>query len=378
MIHITPMRKRNQKVFVMMSGGVDSSVAAALLQRDGFRVIGVYMKCWEPEFTPACTSTDDERSARLAAAHLGIPFYSWNFVEEYRMRVGEYMFDGYRKGITPNPDVMCNREIKFGLFFEKAMRLGADFVATGHYARVRRMSFNEQVPVQLLAGADKDKDQSYFLSLIRPTVLDRVLFPIGEYTKREVRELARRFRLPNAERKSSQGICFVGKVKFRDFLSRYLPSVPGNILDTKGKVVGTHRGLAYYTIGQRQGIGLPGGPWYVAGKDIATNTLLVTNDEKDLEAREIVLKDINWFLPPSEKKISGQARIRYRQPLGNATLEMEDEKSWKIRFEIPQRAATPGQIAAFYQGDILYGGGIIEKALPSSMLHTPFLEKVAV
>src|SRR3989338_7611787 len=199
---IRNMKGKKLKVFVGMSGGVDSSVAAALLERDGFDVVGVYMKCWQEGET--CTSQDDERSARLAASHLGIPFYAWNFLKEYKERVVDYMLKGYSEGVTPNPDMMCNKEIKFGLFFEKARKLGASKVATGHYARIRGG--------RLLEGKDKNKDQSYFLSFIKLEVLSRVLFPVGEYTKPQVRKLARKFGLPNAERKDSQGICFVGKV----------------------------------------------------------------------------------------------------------------------------------------------------------------------
>ena len=211
------MNKKKRKVFIGMSGGVDSSVAAALLKKVGFHVVGVYLKCWTEG--PSCTTKEDERSARLAAQHLGIPFYVWNFIDQYRKEVVEYMLKGYEAGVTPNPDIMCNREIKFGLFFEKAMNLGADYVATGHYARVRKKSTG----YTLLKGKDPEKDQSYFLAMIDPQVLEKTLFPIGEYTKSQVRAFARKLGLPNADRKDSQGICFVGRVEIGDFLRLHIP-----------------------------------------------------------------------------------------------------------------------------------------------------------
>src|SRR3989344_6595657 len=218
------MPRKKAKIFVAMSGGVDSSVAAALLKKAGFLpagrqvdVVGVHMKCWSSELSRECTATEDEHSARMAGAYLGIPFYVWNFVAEYKRRVVDYMLQGYEQGLTPNPDIMCNKEIKFGLFYERAMKLGADYVATGHYARIARPRSLLEAP-RLLQGVDKEKDQSYFLSFIKSEVLGKVLFPIGNYTKPQVRALARKFGLPNAERKDSQGICFVGEVAIDDFL----------------------------------------------------------------------------------------------------------------------------------------------------------------
>src|SRR3989338_4332849 len=263
------MPKKKEKVFVAMSGGVDSSVSAALLKRDGFDAVGVYMKCWQDG--EACTYQDDEISARLAASHRSIPFYTWNFLKEYKERVVDYMLKGYADGVTPNPDMMCNKEIKFGLFFEKARKLGVDRVATGHYARIQEG--------RLLEGKDKNKDQSYFLSFIKPEVLPYILFPIGEYAKPQVREFARKFGLPNAERKDSQGICFVGKVDVSDFLKHYIAQRPGEIVDVAGHALGTHEGVMYYTIGQRSGLGLSGGPYYVANKDLAQNRLVGAKDE---------------------------------------------------------------------------------------------------
>ncbi len=354
------MPKKKEKIFVAMSGGVDSSVAAALLKRDGFHVVGVYMKCWQEG--QACTSQDDERSARLAADHLGIPFYTWNFLKEYREKVVDYMLKGYAEGVTPNPDMMCNKEIKFGLFFEKARRLGADYIATGHYARLRREIRNPKSAIRILEAVDKNKDQSYFLSFIKPEVLSRVLFPVGEYTKPQVRELARKFGLPNAERKDSQGICFVGKVDVADFLKQYIAPRKGEIVDMAGKVLGVHEGAAYYTIGQRSGLRLSGGPWYVEGKDIKENRVVVSKEEKDLYSKELLVKDINWisFLPGSDQ-FTVSARIRYRQDAVPATIfPLEKGKSVRLVFENPQRAITPGQFAVLYQGDTLLAGGVID------------------
>lgn len=335
-----------------MSGGVDSSVAAALLKKAGFEVIGMFMKCWSAELSPACTSKEDERMARLAAAHLNIPFYAVNFIDEYKKRVVDYLLDGYRKGITPNPDAMCNKEIKFGLFFEKAMQLGAAYVATGHYARIKEG--------KLLEAMDKEKDQSYFLSFVNQDVLSRVLFPIGEYTKPQVRELARKFGLPNAERKDSQGICFVGEVDVTDFLKQYLPAKQGNIVDAEGAVLGTHEGAQYYTIGQRKGIGLGGGPYYVIEKDVDRNVLLVSKDEDGLYRKELMLRDMNWLSEDTQRdSVSVDARIRYRQQLAPAQLTKMGENAYKLTFQDPQRAVTSGQVAALYQDAQLIAGGVI-------------------
>lgn len=343
------MRK---KVIVAMSGGVDSSVSAALLKKAGFEIVGIFMKCWSAELSPACTSTEDERMARLAASHLNIPFYAVNFIDEYKKRVVDYLLEGYRKGITPNPDAMCNKEIKFGLFFEKAMQLGAAYVATGHYARVQ--------DGKLLEAVDKEKDQSYFLSFVNQDVLSRVLFPIGEYTKPQVRELARKFGLPNAERKDSQGICFVGEVDVVDFLKQYLPAKQGNIVDAEGAVLGTHEGAQYYTIGQRKGIGLGGGPYYVIEKDVDRNVLLVSKDEEGLYRKELMLRDMNWLSENTEEgSVSVDARIRYRQQLAPAQLTKMGKNTYKLTFQDPQRAVTPGQVAALYQDAQLIAGGVI-------------------
>ena len=347
------MPKKKRKVFVGMSGGVDSSVAAALLKRAGFDVIGIYMKCWTEG--SSCTTQEDERSARLAALHLKIPLYVWNFVDQYKEKVVEYMLKGYEAGITPNPDIMCNREIKFGLFFKKAMELRADYVATGHYARVEKKG----IRYALLKGKDFDKDQSYFLAMINPEILQSILFPIGEYTKTQVRAFAKKIALPNAERKDSQGICFVGKVEIGDFLRLHIPQKQGSILNTKGEMLGQHDGAHYYTVGQSQRLKLAGGPYYVVEKNIAANTLQVTKEEKDIMTGELLVKNMNWFVPCKEGINSVSAKFRYRQEDVPVTVQELEDGSVRVTSEVLQRAITPGQFAVFYNGDELLGGGVI-------------------
>ena len=340
-------------MFVAMSGGVDSSVAAALLKKGGFDVVGIYMKCWTEG--PSCTTQEDERSARLAALHLKIPLYVWNFIDRYKEKVVEYMLQGYQEGITPNPDIMCNREIKFGLFFKKAMALGADYVATGHYARITKKSTG----YALLKGKDPKKDQSYFLAMINPKVLQSTLFPIGEYEKSQVRAFARKIGLSNADRKDSQGICFVGKVEIGDFLRLHIPQKTGAIVNAAGEVLGQHDGAHYYTVGQRQGLKLAGGPYYVVQKNSAANTLQVTKEEQDIMTGELLVKNMNWFLPLQEKNDSVLAKFRYRQEDVPVTIKELEDGSIKVIPEVLQRAITPGQFAVFYQGDELLGGGVI-------------------
>jgi len=367
------VQNKKQKVYVAMSGGVDSSVAAALLKQRGFRVVGVYMKCWiaDDPLYKGCTALDDERSARLAASHLGISFYTWNFIKEYRQKVVEYMLEGYKNGITPNPDIMCNKEIKFGLFFEKAMKLGADYIATGHYARLWREIRNslptgdlpkgEKSEIRILQAKDKNKDQSYFLSCIKPDVLDRVLFPVGDYTKPEVRMLAKKFGLPNAERKESQGVCFIGKVDFGEFLKTHIPQKEGNIVDKEGNILGRHQGVFLYTLGQRQGIGLSGGPFYVVEKNLRENVLIVSKDERDLLLQELSVKNVNWFSNVKEGvPLEVETRIRYRQAPATSTVSIDSSgKRCTLVFKEPQRAVTPGQLAVFYQGEQMLAGGVI-------------------
>ncbi len=373
-------------VFVGMSGGVDSSVAAALLKERGFNVVGVHLKCWNID---GCAAQDAE-DARRAAETLGIPFYVFDFEKEYRDRVVQYMVDGYQKGITPNPDVMCNQEIKFGLFYERAMELGADYVATGHYVRLRAVK-NGKLKVKsfaLYTAKDKDKDQSYFLWTLTQKQLAHCLFPLGDLIKKtEVRRLAKKYKLPNAEKKDSQGICFLGQVSLPEFLSDFIPRRKGVIVNSAGEKVGEHQGAYYYTIGQRRGLGVGGSPvpLYVADKNIKNNTItLAPEGDSSLYQSKVSLSDVNFIDSSLESKkvksgISVYARVRYRQPLCRATLSfvrprqslsasgrVRSSKSASaciLRFAQKQKFVAPGQSAVFYdaQGRML-GGGIIKTA----------------
>ncbi len=343
------------KVFVGMSGGVDSSVTAALLQEQGYDVTGVYMKNWSQDLPGMiCPWKEDYQDAKRVAVHLGIPFKLYDFEKEYRQKVVDYMVREYQAGRTPNPDIMCNQEVKFKLFLETALEDGADMIATGHYARVR--------DGQLLAGIDANKDQSYFLYRVTEAALKRSLMPIGEYEKPQVRELARKFGLSTAEKKDSQGICFVGKVGIKDFLTAELGEQPhGAIIDQQGRVVGEHDGALFYTIGQRHGLSVGGGlPYYVTGKDMAKNEVYVTRDLQDehLWKKELMLTDLHWInAAPDAGKTYG-IRTRYRAPLvpgkvmvggTTATLTLREEA----------RAVTPGQSVVMYEGERVAGGGIV-------------------
>ena len=402
-----------------MSGGVDSSVAALLLRDAGYDVTGVFMRCYNLDGCAERDATD----ARRVAAHLNIPFYVFNFEKEYKQRVVEYMVEGYKRGITPNPDVMCNKEIKFGLFLEKALSLGADYVATGHYVKLRRHSlsrtgrssapaaeadlrsrsrgsFGDQARessesfsqenaglLNLFEAKDKNKDQSYFLWTLVQDQLKHCLFPIGDYLKSEVREMARRAGLPTAEKKDSQGICFLGKVSLRDFLKKRIPAEKGKVLTTAGEKVGEHDGAGVYTIGQRH-IGISnyksriGGrhetkPHYVAAKDVKTNTVVVAegSDNPALYKGEVDLAHVSFINPDFPGTIcpsillgiSGAnwrkdvlVRVRYRQPPAEARI-MSNESGIKLTFKEPQKFVAPGQSAVFYseEGELLGGGVII-------------------
>ena len=344
-----------------MSGGVDSSVAAALLKRAGFNVTGVFMRFWHEagRAENRCCSSESEKRARQVASKLGIPFYVFNFEKEFKKRIVDYFLEDYKAGLTPNPCVVCNKEIKFGLLLEKALALGADYIATGHYARLRNG--------RLFRAKDKEKDQSYFLWQLSHEQLKHILFPVGDYTKTETRQMAKRFGLPNFATPDSQEICFVPKT-INDFLAKYIKPKPGEILCATPSVahLGRHRGLAFYTIGQRKGIGLSGGPYWVLGKDFKKNRLIVTKNEKDLLKKELTFKDANWIsckIPKFPLKI--KAKIRYRSNLAPAKLLKN-----KVIFDRPQRAITPGQSVVFYlpaearrakegKGKELLGGGII-------------------
>ncbi len=391
--------KLGRRVFIAMSGGVDSSVATLLLKRQGYDVTGVHLRCYNLD---GCAERDAE-DARRVAGHLGIPFYVFDFEEEYQRDVVGYLVRGYREGITPNPDVMCNKRIKFGLFLERALALGADGIATGHYVvrrqvpvsshrasirssgesrpalsprRLRRMSEAEPVGAPraaaqqepaawgLFAAKDTNKDQSYFLWTLTQEQLRHCLFPIGGYLKSEVRALAREAGLPTAAKKDSQGICFLGKVPLDGFLKRHIPPKRGTILTTTGERVGEHDGAWYRTIGQRHGLGIGGGtPFYVTGKDVVANRVTVANrpDHPALYRSEVELTGIHFVagVPPA-KVMQVFARVRYRQPLAPATLTPAGTGGARLTFDEPQRFVAPGQSAVCYGPDgELLGGGVI-------------------
>lgn len=342
--------KPKARVFVALSGGVDSSVAAALLKQEGFDVVGVHIVCWNE-----CDVGEERRDALRVALKLDIPFLTFDFREEYKRLVFDYMVCEYAEGRTPNPDVMCNREIKFGAFLEKALSLGADFIATGHYARWRSTNNG----LGLLEGIDKSKDQSYFLWALTGRQLDRCFLPLGEYTKTQVREIARRLELPTAEKKDSQGLCFVGKVNFSHFLRGLLPLWEGAVVTSDGTVIGRHDGVAFYTIGQRHGLGIGGGvPYYVAEKDLVKNTLAVGKgpDDPILYKKEILVDRLNWLSDFREGQC--EVRIRYRQAKVPALVTQGNERA-RLLFDVPQRGVAPGQSAVFYNRDKVLGGGII-------------------
>lgn len=350
------MADKKPKVLVGMSGGVDSSVAAALLLEQGYEVIGGFMKNWSEDIGcegAGCTWREDRRDATKVAARLGIPLHTFDFEKEYRRDVVDYMFREFAAGRTPNPDVMCNKYVKFDLFMKEADKLGCDFVATGHYARIENG--------KILMGVDNNKDQTYFLWAIPPKVLPRVLFPVGALTKPEVRAKAQELGLPTADKKDSTGICFIGEIDVNEFLRTRLPENPGPIVTTSGEVVGEHRGLTFYTIGQREGlnIGGTGIPYYVVEKRPATNELVVgSQSHPALFKEELVATDLNWFNKP-QTPFDCQAKIRYRQSSQDCTIVSMNDVA-RVKFKEPQRAVTSGQSIVFYNGEEMIGGGIIE------------------
>jgi len=351
--------KKSKKVIVAMSGGVDSSVAAALLKKEGFDVIGVFMKFWVESaknglvcVVNSCCSPESEKRARLVAKKLEIPFYVFNFEKEFKNKVVDYFIKESKAGLTPNPCVICNKEIKFGLLLKKLLSLDAGYIATGHYARIKED--------KLFEGRDKTKDQSYFLWKLNQKILKKTLFPIGDYKKSKVKKLAKKFDLPVVDIPESQEICFVQKT-IADFLKRYLKTKPGKIIDNKSKIVGKHQGLWFYTIGQRKGIELSGGPYYVLEKDIKKNLLIVTKKEKDLYKKELIAKNVNWLSGKVPKlPLKAMARIRYGHKLVSAIVVKHD-KMYKVIFSSFQRAITSGQSIVFYKNRQVLGGGIIKR-----------------
>jgi tRNA-uridine 2-sulfurtransferase len=362
---VNSVKKDNKdiRVVVGMSGGVDSSVAALLLKEQGYDVIGIFMKNWDDtdEFG-VCTATEDYEDVIRVCNQIGIPYYAVNFEKQYWDKVFTYFLDEYKAGRTPNPDVMCNKEIKFKAFLEHAMKLGADFLATGHYARVEYRDGE----YKMLRGVDENKDQTYFLNQLSQSQLEKVMFPIGNIEKSKVREIAKEADLATATKKDSTGICFIGERNFKEFLSNYLPAQPGNMETLEGEVVGKHDGLMYYTIGQRHGLGIGGAgdPWFVIGKDLERNVLFVGqafhNDK--LYSDSIIAVDVSWVTEKEvEETFECTAKFRYRQPDNKVTVQKLEDGTVKVVFAEPIRAITPGQSVVFYHGDECLGGGTIDQ-----------------
>jgi tRNA-uridine 2-sulfurtransferase len=351
-------------VIVGMSGGVDSSVAALRLLEAGHRVHGLFMSNWAEDEQGYCQSAEDYQDARIVCELLGIPLHRADFAREYRERVFTAFLEGYRAGVTPNPDVLCNREIKFGSFLQHALRVGGECIATGHYARTDGSG-------RLLRAADEGKDQTYFLHAVSRDALALTIFPLGDLLKQQVRAIAKANGLPNHDRKDSTGICFIGERPFAEFIGRYLPDEPGIIEDPLGRRLGCHMGLSRYTLGQRQGLRVGGvagagqAPWYVAGKDPERNVLLVVQGEHHplLLADALETAPVHWIAgAPPGLPLRCTARTRHRQPDRPCHLEALDDGRLRVRFESPQRAATPGQYVVFYQGDLCLGGAQIVRA----------------
>lgn len=350
-----------------MSGGVDSSVAAFLLLQKGHEVTGVYMKNWSEEsfvgdFKPHCPWKRDVADVRKVCKILGIPMKVYNFEKEYNKYVIDYFFEGERKGLTPNPDVVCNRKVKFGLFLEKALKDGADYIATGHYARIKQRYELRDKNYELRAAVDKSKDQTYFLCQLTQKQLAKTLFPLGDITKPEVRQIAKRLKLPTAEKQESMGICFVGEVDFVKFLKSRIKENPGDIVTPEGKAVGKHMGLPFYTIGQRRGIGYAGGvPYYVVGKNMKKNQLMVAPGEHNplLYSKNVSLRNVTWQNGKAPKlPMEVKAMIRYRQKPQKATIK-KTTKGFVVEFSKSQRAVTSGQFTVFYSDKVLLGCGVI-------------------
>jgi tRNA-uridine 2-sulfurtransferase len=374
------MKIKDKKILVAMSGGVDSSVTAALLKQQGYDVTGVFMINWpanaeamadEADTVEPCTWEKDQTDARKVAAKLGIKLFTWNFSKEYKEYVFKYFIEALEQGLTPNPDTICNKYIKFGAFLDRAKQMGFETIATGHYSQIKKSKIkNQKYAYQLLAGRDVTKDQSYFLYELTQAQLKHVIFPLGKLKKKKIREMAKKFDLPVWDKKDSYGICYIGERNMPEFLSQFIKPKPGCIIDQTGKIIGQHQGLYNYTLGQRQGIGVGGvGPFFVVKKDYQNNNLIVTNNSQDenLFTREMLVSNINWIEEQNKKDFNCLVRIRHLKKLEPARLEVLNKNLVKIIFNQPQKAVTPGQVAVFYQVIGLFkrdyevlGGGIIQ------------------
>jgi tRNA-specific 2-thiouridylase len=353
----SPIPKQGDRVVVGLSGGVDSAVSALLLKQQGFEVVGVFMKNWEDD--EECNAREDLVDAASVADQIGIDIEAVNFSAEYQQRVFSYFLAEYKAGRTPNPDILCNTEIKFKAFLDHAFSLGADWIATGHYARVRR---SEQ-GTELLRGLDSNKDQSYFLHRLSQEQIARVLFPVGEIPKPQVRDIAKDAGLAVHDKRDSTGICFIGERPFKEFLGRYLQGHPGPMQTPEGKVLGQHHGLMFHTVGQRQGLGIGGAglPWYVSRKDMQKNILYVVqgHDHPALFKHEVILEDCSWIANRIPKDVGLSARLRYRQQDISCRLTLREDESVHLKFNQAQWAITPGQFGVLYREEICLGGGII-------------------
>ncbi|GGC92534.1 tRNA-specific 2-thiouridylase MnmA [Thalassobacillus devorans] len=363
---------KDTRVVIGMSGGVDSSVAALLLKEQGYDVVGIFMKNWDDtDENGVCTATEDFEDVIRVCNQLDIPYYAVNFEKQYWDKVFRYFLDEYKAGRTPNPDVMCNKEIKFKAFLDHAISLGADYLATGHYAQVSEIDG----VYEMLRGKDNNKDQTYFLNQLSQDVLAKVIFPLGHLEKKKVREIAREHDLATAAKKDSTGICFIGERNFKEFLSEYLPAQPGEMQTLDGEVKGRHDGLMYYTLGQRQGLGIGGAgePWFVVGKNLEDNILYVGQGfhHDALYSEALIATQINWI---SRKAPNGEmectAKFRYRQDDSPVTVQVLDDDKVKVIFHESQRAITPGQAVVFYDGEVCLGGATIDEVLKEDQALT--------
>ncbi|OEH91509.1 tRNA 2-thiouridine(34) synthase MnmA [Bacillus solimangrovi] len=351
------------RVVVGMSGGVDSSVAALLLKEQGYDVIGIFMKNWDDtDENGVCTATEDYNDVIRVCNQIGIPYYAVNFEKQYWDKVFTYFLDEYKAGRTPNPDVMCNKEIKFKAFLDHALTLGADYLATGHYAQVEERDGE----VKMLRGNDENKDQTYFLNQLTQEQLSKVMFPLGHLEKPEVRKIAEKANLATAKKKDSTGICFIGERNFKEFLSNYLPAQPGEMQTLDGEVKGKHDGLMYYTIGQRHGLGIGGSgdPWFVVGKNLEKNILYVAQSFHNelLYSDSLLATNVSWVSDhPVESEFTCTAKFRYRQKDSGVTVKVIGENQIKVVFDERERAITPGQAVVFYNGDECLGGATIDE-----------------